>query len=91
MKENGKTIKHMDKELILMLMVLSILESGEMINKKVMVKKFGQMVPNIKDNILEVFIFMHFSFFSIIFFIKLFFLTKLFFERKKKGDKTLLT
>eukprot|EP00335_Anophryoides_haemophila_P000333 CAMPEP_0204821078 /NCGR_PEP_ID=MMETSP1018-20131115/2213_1 /ASSEMBLY_ACC=CAM_ASM_000518 /TAXON_ID=46462 /ORGANISM="Anophryoides haemophila, Strain AH6" /LENGTH=165 /DNA_ID=CAMNT_0051919671 /DNA_START=559 /DNA_END=1056 /DNA_ORIENTATION=- len=41
-------IKLMEKVLILTLMVLNILEIGKMTNKKVLVKKYGLMVPDIK-------------------------------------------
>ena len=49
MMENGEMIKLMDLEDIITVMVQHTKENGKMINKKVLVKKLGQMVQNIKD------------------------------------------
>lgn len=72
---NGDTIKHLEKELFIMLMVMFIKvngkmtnpmasvninipmasftkDNGKMINKTVMVLKYGQMVKNIKANLI---------------------------------------
>lgn len=50
MKENGKTIKPTEKELILMLMELNILVNGKMINKKVKEKKYGPVTKLLISN-----------------------------------------
>jgi hypothetical protein len=49
MMVNGEMIKLMDLEDIIIVMVQHMKENGKMINKKVLVKKLGQMVLNIKD------------------------------------------
>lgn len=49
MMENGEMIKLMDLEDIITVMVQHTKENGKMINKKVLVKKLGRMVLNIKD------------------------------------------
>lgn len=49
MMENGEMIKLMDLEDIITVMAQHMKENGKMINKKVLVKKLGQMDLNIKD------------------------------------------
>ena len=54
MKENERTIKQMEKALIIMLVVLNTLENGWMISSMVMEKRFGQMEQNILEITLKV-------------------------------------
>lgn len=49
MKVNGKMIKLMDLEDIIIVMVQHMKENGRKINKKVLEKKLGLMDLNIKD------------------------------------------